>query len=307
FEIFCANFISGLLAADLGEYSAARRHFERAVRISQQTQDLIIADLNIALAFPNCIGHLAIVCWILGYPNQALRHAERLAELLRQPLPANAYAVCMHHLLMMRCDFLRDYRGARAQAEEALDRSTQSGNPWGMAYLAIGLGKIMLAEGAVDAGIEKLSVIRGAEASYAQYLSSWLAAGAYLNARRVAEGRAIVEQAIAAAAAGGSRLFESDLHRMKGEFALMAGDALEAQVAFSSAISIARRQQAKSFELRASLSLARLLAQQGSRNEARAMLTEIYNWFTEGFDTADLKDAKALMTELNDPARTSNG
>jgi predicted ATPase len=79
----------------------------------------------------------------------------------------------------------------------------------------------------------------------------------------------------------------------------MAGGALnEAEVAFNAAIAIAHRQQAKSFELRASISLARLLAQQGRRGEARSMLAEIYNWFTEGFDTADLKDAKALLDEL---------
>ncbi|MBV8360088.1 MAG: hypothetical protein JO189_19440 [Deltaproteobacteria bacterium] len=107
-----------------------------------------------------------------------------------------------------------------------------------------------------------------------------------------------MEQEIAGIAAGGPARFEADLHRMKGEFILMAGGVLnEAEAAFNSAISIARRQQARSFELRASISLARLLARQGRRDEARTMLAEIYNWFTEGFDTADLKEAKALLDE----------
>jgi predicted ATPase len=108
-----------------------------------------------------------------------------------------------------------------------------------------------------------------------------------------------VEQALATVVATGRGRFEADLHRIKGEFIVMSGGALsEAEAAFNSAIKVARQQQARSFELRASLSLARLLAQQGRRDEARSMLAEIYNWFTEGFDTADLKDAKALLEEL---------
>jgi predicted ATPase len=85
---------------------------------------------------------------------------------------------------------------------------------------------------------------------------------------------------------------------MKGEFLVIASALDEAEVAFKSAIAIARRQQAKSFELRAATSLARLLAEQSRHDEARSMLAEIYNWFTEGFDTVDLKDAKALLDQL---------
>jgi predicted ATPase len=94
---------------------------------------------------------------------------------------------------------------------------------------------------------------------------------------------------------------EAEIHRLKGELRLGQGDANaeEAQSYFERAIEIARRQSAKSWELHATMSLARLLASQGRRYEARAMLTEIYGWFTEGFDTADLKDAKALLDELN--------
>jgi predicted ATPase len=90
------------------------------------------------------------------------------------------------------------------------------------------------------------------------------------------------------------------MHRLKGELLLKQNDAnaAEAQRCFETAIEIARRQSAKSLELRATTSLARLLATQGRRDEARAMLADIYNWFTEGFDTADLIDAKALLEEL---------
>jgi adenylate cyclase len=301
FEIFCGNFISGLLAALKGEYSAARQHLKRALGISQHTLDLIIADPELSVGLPNCIGFLFTVCWILGYPDEARQQATHLAALLRQPLPENVYTSGVHHLLTLNCEFLRNYQGARAQAEEALNRSSQSRNPVGIVLGMLDLGNIMVAEGAVEAGIEKLSLMRSAEDAGARHphLANWVLAGAYLRARRAGEGSVIIEQALAQVAAGGARLFEADFYRMKGELALIAGEAFnEAEAALNSAIAIARRQQAKSFELRASLSLARLLAQEGRRGEAYGMLAQIYDRFTEGFDTADLKEAKALLDEL---------
>jgi hypothetical protein len=106
-----------------------------------------------------------------GLPDQTLRQAEQLAELLRQPLPANAYAIGIFHLLTTHCDFLGDYRGARAQAEEALDRAIKNGNPWGIFSLTLWLGRIMVAEGAVDAGIEKLREIHSAEVAVDPHLA----------------------------------------------------------------------------------------------------------------------------------------
>jgi predicted ATPase len=104
-----------------------------------------------------------------------------------------------------------------------------------------------------------------------------------------------------ASAAVEFRDHEPELHRLKGELLLKQNNssAAEAESCFRRAIEIARNQSAKSWELRATMSLARLLAKQRHRNEARAMLADIYNWFTEGFDTADLIDAKALLDELN--------
>jgi predicted ATPase len=93
-------------------------------------------------------------------------------------------------------------------------------------------------------------------------------------------------------------MMESELQRLKGELLLSGGNDDAAAQSFRDAIDLARRQNAKSWDLRATTSLARLLASQGRGDEARTMLTEIYNWFTEGFDTADLKEAKALLDAL---------
>ena len=96
-------------------------------------------------------------------------------------------------------------------------------------------------------------------------------------------------------------MLESEMHRLKGELLLSASNDDGAAQCFRDAIDLARRQSAKSWELRASVSLAGLLTSQGRPKQASAMLAEIYNWFTEGFDTADLKDAKALLDELSAP------
>jgi predicted ATPase len=128
-------------------------------------------------------------------------------------------------------------------------------------------------------------------------------ADAYLRAGKPEEGLLSLQEELAGSRSE-ERNFEAELARLRGALLLertrISGLDLsdEAAECFRRAIEIARRQSAKSWELRATMSLARLLASQGRRDEARMMLAEIYNWFTEGFDTADLKDAKALLEEL---------
>jgi predicted ATPase len=114
------------------------------------------------------------------------------------------------------------------------------------------------------------------------------------------DGLSALNEALAAADKREDRSGEPEIHRLKGELLLRQNhsNAAKALSCFQRAIEIARKQSAKSWELRATTSLARLLATQGRNDEARAMLTEIYGWFTEGFDTADLKDTKALLDEL---------
>ena len=113
-------------------------------------------------------------------------------------------------------------------------------------------------------------------------------------------GLELVDEALSSAKTGW-RWYEADLHRIKGDLLLLQDeqDGAKAEECLTAAISIARRQNAKSLELRSTMSLARLLRDTSRRDEARAMLSEIYNWFTEGFDTADLKDAKVLLDELS--------
>jgi len=128
-----------------------------------------------------------------------------------------------------------------------------------------------------------------------------LLAELYMETGRFGNGLSALAEALSVADEHGDHHNRAEMHRLKGELLLKQSDsnAARARSCFERAIEIAREQSAKSWELRATTSLARLLDKQGRRDEARIMLAGIYNWFTEGFDTADLKDAKALLDELS--------
>jgi predicted ATPase len=127
-----------------------------------------------------------------------------------------------------------------------------------------------------------------------------LLAEAYGGIGQIEEGLNVLAEALAAAEKTGGRFYEAELYRLKGELLVARAAELnaEAEACFQQALDIARRRQAKSLELRAAMSLSRLWQQQGQRDEARALLAPIYGWFTEGFDTADLQEAKALLEAL---------
>jgi predicted ATPase len=162
----------------------------------------------------------------------------------------------------------------------------------------------MAEQGRSEEGIaqiqEGLAAFRATGAELMRPYFLCLLAEACMKTGRFDDGLSALTEALVAADEHENRAFEAEAHRLKGELLLRQDDskAAEAQSCFERAIEVARKQSARSWELRATMSLARLLAKQGRRDEARAMIAEIYGWFTEGFDTADLKDAKALLAEL---------
>ena len=138
----------------------------------------------------------------------------------------------------------------------------------------------------------------GAGASNALYLS--LLAQRYEQGQQIAEAHSALEEAFTWVRKSGERWCEAELHRLKGTLLMhqMIPDDLRAETSFQQALDIARRQQAKSWELRASVSLSRLWQSQGKRREAHELLAPVYGWFTEGFDTKDLQEAKALLDKI---------
>jgi predicted ATPase len=168
------------------------------------------------------------------------------------------------------------------------------------------LGWAMVDRGEKTAGIVRLEAgLAAFQTTGAKLQSSWwlaLRAEAYRKIGQVEEGLTVLVEALTAVKNTGEHFYEAELHRLKGQLLLQQSpdNQTEAETCFHQALSVARSQQAKSWELRAATSLAKLWREQGKTKEASDLLEPVYGWFTEGFDTADLIDAKALLDELED-------
>jgi predicted ATPase len=184
---------------------------------------------------------------------------------------------------------------AQKCAEEAMALSEKLGLVAFSATATINHAAALIAQGRYEQGIAEMPRSATSDPRVSRLLASGLG-----KVGRCEEGLQVLEEGFASVTKTGAQLHSPWLHHVKGELLLVQNpsDVAEAERSFRTAIDIARRQSARSAELVATTSLARSRNEQGRRDEARAMLAEIYNWFTEGFDTADLKDAKALLDEL---------
>ena len=198
----------------------------------------------------------------------------------------------------------REQQAVQERAEAAIALSREQGFPYWLAIGTIRRGWALAAQGHEAEGVQQIQ----------QGIAAWRATGADVNrpwflallaeacgkAGKAEEGLAAVAEALTVVHTRANRVCEAELYRLKGELQLMLAtdNAAEAETCFRQALAVARQQQARSLELRAALSLARLWQQQGKRAEARQLLAEVYGWFTEGFGTTDLQEAKALLEEL---------
>jgi class 3 adenylate cyclase/tetratricopeptide (TPR) repeat protein len=244
-----------------------------------------------------------LVLWPLGLPDRALARGEEAVVRARGLDPVSR--VCSLHVLAEVRAWRRDLRHAQEAARDELDLCTRYGIETGIlggagsAMATLGWVQVMrgeLADGLAQLrrGIEEITR-RGQKMALPLYLGR-LAMG-LTTAADLAAGSDTVEQALSLANETGEHAWDAELLRVKGEIALKRGENDDAARDFRSAIEMAQAQEAKSWELRAATCLARLLIQQDRSEEAHALLVPIYGWFTEGFDTADLKDAKALLAE----------
>jgi predicted ATPase len=243
------------------------------------------------------------VLWHLGYPDQAVSSAEKaiaIAEAVAHPVSrasALSWAAALHQL--------RGEAGrVREAAEIALAITTEEVIPFFRAHAVVLRGSALVEEGQGEEGIAQL------REGYAAYraigaqieCSHWLAllAEAYRDTGQPGEGLRVIAEALDHVAQTGIVYYEPELHRLEGDLRLRLDQADEqkAEASFRRAFETARQQRAKSWQLRAATSLSRLWGGQGRRAEARELLAPVYGWFTEGFDSADLKEAKALLGEL---------
>jgi predicted ATPase len=285
--------------------TSARTHVEQGIALGDP-QTHARPTINTDNPKMICLSFAARVLWHLGYPDQALKRdqeAMALAEELSRPFSLASVLgnAAPFHLLC------REERLARERAEALITLSTEQGFPYWVAGGMIIRGWALTEQGQVEEGIAQmqqgLAAFRnmGVEVGRPRWLA--LLAEAYGKVGHVEEGLTALAEALAAVDKTGERVSEAELYRIKGELILQSeGESQKAKIeeaegCFLKAIDIAHRQQAKSLELRAIMSLARLW-QQGKQKEAHEMLADIYNWFTEGLDTKDLQEAKALLDEL---------
>jgi tetratricopeptide (TPR) repeat protein len=237
--------------------------------------------------------------WLLGHPDTGLAvgsEALALAERIAHPFTLGA-ALVMSAMLHLDRDE-PDLALRRIEAAESLAAEQRIGLVLEPQILR---GVVMTAQGAFKEAVARLrdGFTRPRALRLREYGSARLAE-AFSRQGEHEKALAAIREGLEHQERTGQRRWEPELHRFKGMALLGLNRLEEAQRAFEDALHIAQRQQAKAYELRAAMSLARLWGEQGRRAEARELLAPIYGWFTEGFDTADLKDAAALLTELAD-------
>jgi predicted ATPase len=301
-----AHYTLGNTLNFLGELAAAQAHLEQGIALYDHQQHRTYTLLHGQDPGVFCHSYAAVTLWLLGYPDQALQRSHEaltLAEEVAHPLSL-AFALFFTAILHF---FRRERSLVQTRAEAVITLAAEHGfaHWWALGTMLQGWARAMQGQGA-----EGIAQLR-------QGLADWQATGArgagpyylamlgeaYGQGGQAEEGLRVLAEALALVNAGGERRHEAELYRLKGELLLKAEcgvqhAALPAGECFQQALAVARHQQAKALELRAAMSLGRLWQQQGKQMEARRLLAPIYGWFTEGFDTADLQEARGLLETL---------
>jgi predicted ATPase len=291
-----------------GELTLARAHLEQSLALYDPRQHRSLAFLFGTDFGVTCLSYAAFTLWHLGYPDQALRRSHEsliLAQELSHPVSL-AYGLSAAARLYQ---YHQEGPATQELAETEIALCSEQGFPLWLAMGTILRGWALVEQGQVEEGIAQMR--QGLMAFRATGAEQWrpyflaLLAGAYRKVGQAEDGLSVLSEALAGVHKKGEREHEAELYRLKGTLTLQSKVQSpkskveeEAEGYFLTAIEIAQSQQAKSLELRATMSLARLWQQQGKRAEAHKLLSEVYNWFTEGFDTKDLQEAKALLDSL---------
>jgi DNA-binding SARP family transcriptional activator/predicted ATPase len=294
-----------------GDFVAAQEHLDQVIAFykPQQHHSYVLYGQDPGVT---CLCFAACVLWHLGYPDLALRRSQEALTLARELSHLESLAAALALTAQLHL-FRREARATQEQAEAAIALSTEQGFALWLVMGNFFRGWALVDQGQSEEGIAQMrqGVAAFQAAGGGLGLTHWLAllAEAYGKVGLVTEGLSALTEALAAAHTMGEHRMEAEIYRFKGEL-LRAERAeranrvqceTEIEHCFRQAIHVARQQKAKSLELRATMSLCRLWHSLGSQHkvaEARHTLAEIYGWFTEGFDTADLKEAKALLEAL---------
>jgi predicted ATPase len=290
----------------MGEPVTALSHLEQGIALYDQQQSHTLAFSRGTDPGLVCLSRAAWALWWLGYPDRAMarsHEAVALGQRLSHPYSLS-FALHYNALLYVWC---REISVAKELLETSIAFMHEHGfvQFWGGALAK--LGWALVEEGSIEEGIAK--ILQGLDAQknrggeLGRHENFVILAQAYGRAGQPKEGLRVLADAITLVHHNEELHCEAELYRLKGELLLQSGIeglefAEEAESCFHQALTVARRQQAKSLELRAVMSLSRLWQHQGRQVPAHQMLAEIFGWFTEGFDTLDLQEAKALLEAL---------
>jgi class 3 adenylate cyclase/predicted ATPase len=292
-----------------GDVAESRIHYDRSIALYDD------AKLPLVTGFGGVEARVSALCfrsqslWMLGYPKSAL--ADAVEAIGRSRAIGHAVTLINTLCLSGRTNILCGrYNAARAELTEGIALSDEKSALFWNAQAMASLGVVSTLAGDAAAAVKMIGAgislwrSTGATASVPFFQSYLALAHAMLD--QYDESWHNINQAMATIETTGERLWTAEVHRLAGEIALSSPcrDVAEAQARFMRAISVARQQQAKSWELRASISLARLWRDQDKAQQARELLDPVYDWFTEGFDTLDLKDAKELLEKLGGTHRS---
>jgi len=304
FPLMIGHRLMGTSLTYTGDPAGGRAHFDRAIRLWDTANRSPLSTRFGQAIWTSTLADRAFALWMLGYPRAALADNARALEDAREIGHAapNLYAL---GLIAVAGLFSRDYAVARAQLEELAPLAEKTGSVFWTTHAKLMRGSLHAvhhraadAINMITSGITELRSTGGAGIGpfYLGYLAE-----AYRVLHQLDEAWRAIDEAISLSTTTKERCWEAHLCCIAGELSLNfeKPEARKAESYFDRALSVARQQQAKSLELRAAMSMARLWRDQGKREEARELLAPVYGWFTEGFDTRDLKEAKALLDELN--------
>jgi len=300
---------SGRNLSRVGSFASSRSHLEEALALYDPVSRRVL--VREAGVDPQVLSQafLGIVLFCLGYPDQALAQSRAAIAEARQlahpPSLASALAIGAGLLSLVGHD-----AALKACADEVIALTTEQGFSFWRAHGAACRGWVKVKTGKVAEGISLLRSglaayrATGAELGVPDFLA--LLARAYEITGQIKEAMTQLNDALQVVERTDERWFEAELYRQKGQLLLRQGHAEAAEELYRKALGIAQEQKAKLWESRAAVSVARLWCDQGRRGEARDLLAPVYGWFTEGFDTPDLIEAKELLEELQPAARSGS-
>jgi class 3 adenylate cyclase/predicted ATPase len=287
-----------------GDFVDSRAHFDRALSLYDVDRHRSLAtrfgqDIRVSI-----LSFRSITLWILGYPEAALTDVDQVIKHSRDI----GHALSLIYALTVTSVphvLVGNYASVKAQTDEAVAMAEEIGEVFWKAMGAILQGRVLAATGKVSDAVPQIT--SGLTAAYRSTGATvWLPqvlsylGKAYADLGQFDDAWRCIGEAIVTVERTKETWWEAEVDRIAGEIALISSepDTIKAQSYFERALAVAREQQAKSWELRASMSLARLWRDQGRVSEARELVAPVYGWFTEGFDTRDLREAKALLAEL---------